>query len=280
MLYVCGPLPPVRNGWVALIVTVLACKGSEGGCGEMTGVTVGGEHVELANIPIEDAGLMEAELVVPDGAKGLVVVAHGSGSSRMSPRNRYVAGILRERDLGTLLIDLQTSAEHEAAREHEAQPDSTQAARRILLASEWIQTRSDIQGLPIYFYAAGAGAGAALIAAAYRADIPCAIVTRSGRVELAGSMLRSVSVPTLFIVGAYDLEVLHRNREALDTIAADDKRLEVIPGACHLFEEPGTLAAAALHAANWFVAHLCAAPSMPSQQLTIGATAEPVPESA
>ena len=191
-------------------------------------------------------------LAIPDGARGLVVFAHGSGSSRHSPRNRSVAYSLRMAGLGTLLFDLLTEDE-------EAEDEVTGAlrfdidflARRLGDVTDWVFTRPELRGLALGYFGSSTGAAAALVAAADRPDVIGAVVSRGGRPDLAGGALERVRAPTLLIVGGADGVVVDLNRQALDRLLSP-RSLEVIPGATHLFEEPGALARVAELAAGWF----------------------------
>ena len=199
---------------------------------------------------------VEGDLVVPEGATGIVLFAHGSGSSRLSPRNRYVAGELARRGLATLLIDLLT-AEEEAVDLETARLrfDIGLLADRLAGATSWLVRNRETRNLRIGYFGASTGAAAALVAAASRPESVAAIVSRGGRPDLAGNALPRVEAPTLLIVGGDDLEVLELNREAYDRLSCE-KKLEVVPRASHLFEEPGTLEAVARLAGEWFVKHL------------------------
>ena len=202
-------------------------------------------------IPVEDA-VLAGTLAVPEDAPGIVLFAHGAGSSRLSPRNRYVAGVLRERGLGTLLFDLLTEAE-EADRGNVF--DIELLAGRLVAATRWLDERPETRGRRVGYFGASTGAGAALVAAARSPERVSAVVSRGGRPDLAGDALASVRAPTLLIVGGEDTPVIAMNEDALAALTAE-KRLEIVPGATHLFEEPGTLEAAAGLAADWFERHL------------------------
>jgi dienelactone hydrolase len=186
----------------------------------------------------------------------LVVFAHGSGSSRFSPRNRFVAGVLEEAGLATLLIDLLTPQE-EAVDEltRHLRFDIRLLAERLVAASEWARQQPDTEHLPIGYFGASTGAGAALVAAAQRPDLVGAIVSRGGRPDLAGPALPLVKAPTLLIVGGRDEVVIELNQRAFDQLRCE-KRLEIVQGATHLFEEPGTLEQVARLARDWFVRYL------------------------
>jgi putative phosphoribosyl transferase len=213
----------------------------------------GGERaVEVPAGPVELAG----NLSVPEEAGGVVLFAHGSGSGRHSPRNRHVARTLEEAGLATLLIDLLTPDEEEADRESgHLRFDVGLLARRLAGATHWLRQNPDTRDLPVGYFGASTGAGAALVAAAERPREVGAVVSRGGRPDLAGDTLPLVEAPTLLIVGSDDETVIRMNEEALGRLRAE-KRLEIVPGAGHLFEEPGTLEEVARLAADWFTRHL------------------------
>lgn len=198
------------------------------------------------------AHALPGELEIPERARGLVVFAHGSGSSRLSPRNRVVADELHARGLATLLFDLLT--EEEGARRTNVF-DIDLLSWRVVEALEWVAARADLARLPVGLFGASTGAAAALVAAARRPQQVKAVVSRGGRPDLATASLALVTAPTLLIVGGADHEVLRLNREALRAIEAE-RRLEIVPGATHLFEEPGALEQVARLAAEWFAGHL------------------------
>lgn len=191
-------------------------------------------------------------LQLPAQAVGLVVFAHGSGSSRLSERNQRVAEALQQQQLGTLLFDLLDSGEADLRR-HVFDIDLL--ATRVLQALDWVEGRADLSGLPVGLFGASTGAAAALQAAAQRPQRVAAVVSRGGRPDLASDWLPRVAAPTLLIVGGADTQVLELNRRALRALQCK-KRLEVVPGAGHLFEEPGALQGVAGLAAGWFVTHL------------------------
>lgn len=202
---------------------------------------------------------LEGNLDIPRDARGVVLFAHGSGSSRHSPRNRQVARVLQDHGLGTLLMDLLTPAEEAVDRSTaHLRFDVDLLAGRLEAATLWVTPLPDARGLPIGYFGASTGGGAALVAAANRPELVRAVVSRGGRPDLAGSALRRVRAATLLIVGGNDPAVLELNTDALAEIRAE-KRLEIIPGATHLFEEPGTLERVATLAADWFLNHLRAA---------------------
>lgn len=199
---------------------------------------------------------LSGDLAIPENAVGIVVLAHGSGSSRHSPRNRYVAGELQQAGLATLLLDLLTPVEERADRASgHLRFDIALLAKRLLEATDWIEREAATRALPIGYFGASTGGGAALVAAAQRPGSIRAVVSRGGRPDLAGAALRQVQTPTLLIVGGEDDPVIQLNRKALDQLQCE-KRLMVVPGATHLFQEPGTLEQAAGLARDWFAAHL------------------------
>jgi len=185
-----------------------------------------------------------------------VLFAHGSGSGRHSPRNRYVAEQLRQAGMATLLMDLLTPAEEmEDQRTRALRFDIGRLAERVVAAVGWLDREPGTRGLPVGLFGASTGAAAALIAAAARPDVVEAVVSRGGRPDLAGDALERVRAPSLFIVGGRDQQVLELNRRAMDRMSAP-VRLEVVPGAGHLFEEPGALAEVAGLAGDWLAGHL------------------------
>jgi putative phosphoribosyl transferase len=192
---------------------------------------------------------LEGDLIVPAPASGVVLFAHGSGSSRQSPRNRYVADTLNERGLATLLIDLLTEDEQELRF------DIALLAGRLIAITEWLVQRPETQGLKIGYFGASTGAGAALVAAAERPELVRAVVSRGGRPDLAGPALGRVKFPTLLIVGGADVAVLDFNRRAMAQMVCETE-LEIVPGAGHLFEELGALSAVANLARDWFLKKL------------------------
>jgi putative phosphoribosyl transferase len=211
-------------------------------------------------IPIEDGQQIDADLHVPEQATGLVVFAHGSGSSRFSSRNRAVAEFLYRRSLGTLLLDLLTREEDVVdAQTREYRFDIDRLATRVVVATDWILTRDDLLWLPIGYFGASTGAAAALVAAAERPTVVKAVVSRGGRPDLAGAALPKVTAPTLLIVGGRDEPVIDLNEEAKADMEAAHVELKIVPGATHLFEEPGTLEQVENLAADWFVRYLNAA---------------------
>ena len=203
-----------------------------------------------------DSAPLEGEVVVPPNATGIVLFAHGSGSSRHSKRNRYVAGELQHAGLATLLFDLLTPEEEavDALTGH-LRFDIGLLAERLLNAAAWVQGNGRLRDLSIGYFGASTGGGAALVAAARRPEAVAAVVSRGGRPDLAGDALPQVRVPTLLIVGGSDPQVLRLNEAALRRMRTE-ARLEVVPGATHLFEEPGTLETVARLASDWFQGYL------------------------
>ena len=216
------------------------------------------DHGTPVTVPAKNVSL-EGELAMPKGAQGVVLFAHGSGSSRHSPRNRFVAAALREGHLGTLLFDLLTADEEviDLQTTH-LRFDVALLAERLVHAIDWMSRREP--ALPIGLFGASTGAGAALLAAAQRPERVAAVVSRGGRPELAGLALRQVQAPTLLIVGGRDKQVIELNRLALAQLQGKTK-MEIVPRATHLFEEPGALEEVGRLAREWFVAHLAAAPA-------------------
>jgi dienelactone hydrolase len=200
---------------------------------------------------------LEGNLVVPEGASGVVLFAHGSGSSRHSPRNQIVARALQEAGLGTLLIDLLTAREEAVdARTAQLRFDIEFLAERLIGATNWLVEHPATQDLAIGYFGASTGAGAALVAAAEQPEPIKAIVSRGGRPDLAGPALPRVKAPALLIVGGHDEAVVQLNRGALERLGSAQKQLVVVPGATHLFEELGALDEVARLAADWFVRYL------------------------
>lgn len=210
---------------------------------------------EPVSIKAGEANL-QGDLSVPESAAGIVIFAHGSGSSRKSPRNRFVAEFLYEASLGTLLMDLLTEEEErlDEATGH-LRFDIELLAKRLAAASGWVDDHPQTKGLPLGFFGASTGAAAALVAAVRAPQPVAAIVSRGGRPDLAGDSIGGVGAPTLLIVGGSDHHVMELNRKALTALECE-KRLEVVKGASHLFEEPGALETVAELARDWFVARL------------------------
>lgn len=213
------------------------------------------QDVRLVQIRADGATL-SGDLRMPPHARGLVIFAHGSGSSRFSARNRQVAEFLGEQEFATLLLDLLTPQE-EAIDVHTAQYrfDVERLGTRVSAAADWARGHAHLRALPIGCFGASTGAAAALIAAAERPAVIGAVVSRGGRPDLAGGALRRVRAPTLLVVGGHDGAVIEMNRDAMRQMEAHVE-LEIVPGATHLFEEPGTLEQVARLAADWFARHL------------------------
>jgi len=199
---------------------------------------------------------LEGNLSLPERARGIVLFAHGSGSSRHSPRNRYVAQVLNEAKLATLLVDLLTPDEEAVdLRTAHLRFDIGLLAGRLVGVTDWLTQYPDTRALRIGYFGASTGAAAALVAAAQHPDAVGAIVSRGGRPDLAGPALARVRAPTLLIVGGNDFEVVELNRRALARLRCE-KQLEIVPGATHLFEEPGALEEVARLAREWFERYL------------------------
>jgi len=205
----------------------------------------------LVQIPVDGVEL-EGKLDVPAGAPGIVVFAHGSGSSRHSPRNNYVADVLRERGLGTLLFDLLTETEDQS---RENRFDIPLLTERLVAVTEWLWAQEWSRGLSVGYFGSSTGAAAALRGAAQLGDDIDAVVSRGGRVDMAEDALEQVRSPTLFIVGGNDTQVLQLNREAYDRLPCK-RALHVVEGAGHLFEAEQELREVAEQAADWFEASL------------------------
>lgn len=202
--------------------------------------------------------VVDGNLRVPKDAKGIVLFAHGSGSSRFSPRNRYVAEVLNDAGLATLLMDLLTREEEEIdLQTRQFRFDIEMLADRLIGATAWIKNDTRTKNLPVGFFGSSTGAGAALIAAARLVKDVDAVVSRGGRPDLAMRYLSDVKAPVLLIVGGNDRAVIEMNKEAMEYLTTE-KRLEIVPGATHLFEEPGTLEQVAKLASEWFSNHLVA----------------------
>jgi pimeloyl-ACP methyl ester carboxylesterase len=216
-------------------------------------------------VRVEAGGVtLEGNLAVPPAPRGVVLFAHGSGSSRHSPRNRYVAGVLNglpraqggEAGLATLLVDLLTSEEEVIdLQTRHLRFDIDLLAERLVGAVDWLAGRTETRDLPVGLFGASTGAAAALVAAAERPERAVAVVSRGGRPDLAGAALPRVQAPTLLIVGGRDVPVISLNEEALARLGGE-KRLEIVPDATHLFEEAGALERVASLARGWFERHL------------------------
>jgi putative phosphoribosyl transferase len=213
-------------------------------------------HERAVRIASESVTL-EGNLSIPDEAHGIVLFAHGSGSGRHSPRNRFVARALQQARLATLLIDLLTR-EEENIDQHTGHLrfNIPFLADRLITATDWLTETPETRDLPIGYFGASTGAAAALVAAADRTEVVHAVVSRGGRPDLAGSVLARVQTPTRLIVGGHDTACIPLNQQALAKLRAEEKDLIVVPGATHLFEEPGALEEVAELAAAWFAQHL------------------------
>ena len=215
---------------------------------------------EAREVLIEIDGItLEGTLAIPSGARGLVLFAHGSGSSRHSPRNRYVAQVLQARQIGTLLFDLLTYHEESIDQDTGVLRFAIPfLANRLLGATQWVRKNPKTAEFSIGYFGASTGAAAALVAAAELPAAISAVVSRGGRPDLAEDSLGHVRAPTLLIVGGYDGPVIEMNREAMAKLKLSEKKMVIIPGATHLFEEPGTLEQVARVAAEWFAQHFVA----------------------
>lgn len=223
----------------------------------MMSATTGARVKESGEVQIE-AGpvLLNGELKVPEKARGIVLFAHGSGSSRHSPRNQYVARLIRNAGVGTLLFDLLTGREEEIDNyTREFRFDIDLLARRLVGATNWLTAHEETRHLRPGYFGSSTGGGAALVAAAHVGEKIGAVVSRGGRPDLAGPALGRVKAPTLLIVGGLDGPVIRMNEDAYAQLTCV-KELKIISGATHLFEEPGKLEEVARLAASWFVTHL------------------------
>ena len=217
-----------------------------------------GWNQETYQIPVENNITLEGNLSLPEHPRGVVLFAHGSGSSRHSPRNRFVAQVLHETGFATLLIDLLTMQEEEQDRyTGRFRFDIDLLSRRVVGATDWLTANPTTAKLRIGYFGASTGSAAALVAAAERSVAVGAVVSRGGRPDLASSYLPAVQAPTLLLVGSQDTQVIELNRMAFSLLRCE-KRLEIIPGASHLFEEPGTLEKVAQLASQWFTRYLAA----------------------
>lgn len=215
-------------------------------------IAAGGDGTTRIRRVLVGEAALDGDLVLPPGARGLVLFAHGSGSSRRSPRNQRVAEALHELELGTLLFDLLTPEE---AQDRERVFDIELLSRRLVEAIDWLDARPSLAPLPVGLFGASTGAAAALVAAASRPKRVYAVVSRGGRPDLAAEALPRVKAPTLLVVGGDDTEVLALNRSAMKRLGRGSE-LAVVPGATHLFEEPGTLERVMALAGRWFADHL------------------------
>jgi len=225
-------------------------------------------EVESREISLNAEGVeLQGILSLPRDTSGIVLFAHGSGSSRHSPRNRYVAGVLQSKGIGTLLFDLLTG-EEEAIDQYtsELRFDIELLTKRLVGATRWVIQNPETKALKVGYFGASTGAAAALAAAAQLPDHVAAVVSRGGRPDLAESFLGSVKAATLLIVGGDDEPVIGMNQYALERLRCPEKELVIVPGATHLFEEPGKLEEVARLAAKWFDKHLMhASPSKPAR---------------
>ena len=213
-----------------------------------------GVHERSVQILLGQADLV-GDLALPDQATGFVLFAHGSGSSRLSPRNRYVADILNRAGFATLLVDLLTTQEeHIDLQTREFRFNIGLLAERLIGLTEWQSAHPDLSALSLGYFGASTGSAAALIAAAARPQHVRAVVSRGGRPDLAASSLPRVQSPTLLIVGGDDAQVIELNQQAFEALQCD-KKLDIVPGATHLFEEPGALEEVARLAADWYRSH-------------------------
>jgi dienelactone hydrolase len=214
----------------------------------------------MTDVVIDAGGVsLAGSLMVPDRARGVVLFAHGSGSSRHSPRNRQVASSLNEAGFATLLMDLLTAEEERVdLATAELRFDIPLLGERLVAATDWLAARAQTAALPLGSFGASTGAAGALIAAAERPAVTHAVVSRGGRPDLAGDALERVRAPTLLIVGELDVPVIAMNREAMARMRAET-RLEIVPGATHLFEEPSALEEVSRLAAAWFDRYLVSA---------------------
>jgi putative phosphoribosyl transferase len=223
-------------------------------------MTIEPERSKQIAIPVV-SGMLEGDLIVPNNSSGIVFFAHGGGSNRYSPRNKYVARVLENHGLATLLIDLLTAKENEEdARSQRYRFNIDLLAKRLVTITDWVYENSEAKNLAVGYFGVSTGAAAAIIAALQRKDRIKAIVSRGGRLDLAGSsIIRNVSMPILLIVGGNDSPaMLHMHQKLLkqlQLVDRDKKGLVIIPGAGHLFEEPGSLEEVAQHAASWFRKH-------------------------
>ena len=222
----------------------------------MTESSSNGKNNNEVRIPINSI-VLEGNLVIPEGAHGIVVFAHGSGSSRHSSRNKYVARELQKEGFGTLLFDLLTAEEEriDMVTAH-LRFDIDLLANRLVDVTNWLLSNSVTKNLKIGYFGASTGAAAALIAAKENSNVIKAIVSRGGRPDLAEKALPDVKAPTLLIVGGNDFQVIEMNQWALERLNVKDKKLKIVPGATHLFEESGTLEKVAYLAGEWFKRYL------------------------
>jgi putative phosphoribosyl transferase len=222
----------------------------------MAGTTSHSAHEQIIKIDV-GVGSIEGSLIIPEVAQGVILFAHGSGSSRHSSRNKFVASQLQRLGFGTLLIDLLTAHEEQIdVRTAQIRFDIGLLATRVVGATDWLAANAATKNLPLGYFGASTGAAAALVAAARRQEA-MAVVSRGGRPDLADEALPQVRAATLLIVGALDFQVIELNRQAYDRLSqAPEKQIQIVPGATHLFEEPGTLEKVVQLAGEWFSRHL------------------------
>jgi dienelactone hydrolase len=223
----------------------------------MNKLTIPNAHEQAVQV-LAGSAQLEGNLVIPANPHGIVLFAHGSGSSRHSPRNRYVASSLQHAGIATLLMDLLTADEDDIDRRtRQIRFDMNLLSARLVGATDWLLTAPETKGLPIGYFGASTGSAAALIAATKRPEVVKAIVSRGGRPDLAGSALSRVYAPTLLIVGGHDFPCIGMNEDALAWLKhATAKRIDIVPGATHLFTESGTLERVAALACQWFQRYL------------------------
>ncbi len=223
-------------------------------------MSVNGKRAQVqqeVEISVGDKVRIKGDLCLLEGAKGIVLFSHGSGSSRFSPRNRYVAGVIQQGGLSTLLIDLLTEREEVVDLDtRQLRFDIELLAARVIGVTRWLLENDQTQDLAIGYFGASTGAAAALAAAAELGDVICAVVSRGGRPDLAGAALSAVQAPTLLIVGGNDFVVIDLNRQASEQLTVE-KKVAIVLGATHLFQEPGALEQVAQEATSWFVRYLC-----------------------
>lgn len=218
-------------------------------------------------VQIPPSGII-GDLTIPANATGIVIFAHGTGSSRFSTRNRFVAQVLQQGGFATLLLDLLTAAEEEVdLRTRHLRFDIRLLAGRLSQTTEWLRTDSDAQSLPVGYFGASTGGGAALLAASQQPNLVKAVVSRGGRPDLAGDALTRVESPTLLIVGQRDDAVVELNERALAQLHCE-KKLQIVPRATHLFEEPGALEEVARLALDWFQRYLASPAPSPKAQMS------------
>jgi dienelactone hydrolase len=213
-------------------------------------IPIGTVHERLGE---NDATFLDGKLRIPQSPEGIIIFVHGSGSGRHSPRNQFVAEKLNEDGLATLLLDLLTTDEEELDNQtRKLRFDIGLLSKRLISTINWITNNHDTKNLAVGLFGASTGAAAALVAAAELPNIVSAIVSRGGRPDLAGNVLKSVQAPTLFLVGGNDPQIVELNENALKDMTTEKKKITLIPDATHLFEEPGKLEQVARIASGWF----------------------------